>query len=193
MYAFVGLLGVMLGFLVYVSVSAIDWLSWSQVQPYAIAAVIVLAVLFSLFVLVFSQVKIRDKETGEEKPLGLPRAVFGAFSILFTPLTFLFSFPSKDLTYQCPRCFKTDAYEDWEQVDHGSVGAVVDNPAGPDFGFIRPVTSTERVFKCRSCATRMTVFESSRYRKWANSWTLVICTAISAVFFIVILPVLLDL
>jgi hypothetical protein len=98
------------------------------------------------------------------------RLIFSILSATFMPLAYLFSFPSRETSYRCPRCSSKDAYATSVTRTTGAVGTVIDSPNGPDFGVVQQVGYNETIMRCRKCNTDVLVFESRRFRRWANTW-----------------------
>jgi phage FluMu protein Com len=74
------------------------------------------------------------------------------------------------LEYKCPRCDGTDYYSSREQVSGGAVGGIINNPNGPDFGVMRPISYDVNVYRCKSCNTEMDEYISTLFHNWKESW-----------------------
>jgi hypothetical protein len=92
------------------------------------------------------------------------------FQNYFRPIKYLITVPNKNLEYKCPRCDGTDYYSSREQVSGGAVGGIINNPNGPDFGVMRPISYDVNVYRCKSCNTEMDEYISTLFHNWKESW-----------------------
>ena len=92
--------------------------------------------------------------------------------LIFTlkPIIYLLTFKSSNESYLCPRCNSKTWYMSKEQTTNTAVGGIINNPNGPDIGFVRQLPYDKSVRRCKDCNTQMDTYESTSYRKWVNTW-----------------------
>jgi len=126
--------------------------------PIFIISIILIWVVISVVIALLS-----DAERAYEKFLAF-------LSALLLPVIALADVPSKNSSFKCPRCDGSDHYSSREQISSGAVGGLIDNPDGPDFGIMRPVSYGTYVKRCKNCNTQMYEHLDTDYYVWRERW-----------------------
>jgi len=145
-----------LGMAVYFAGKTIGYSFFVLILGMMILAIIVWTVLLILVRIYFPKKSLRSNKN--------------FFKVLFRPVSFMVLEPAKNARFECPRCGGADSYSSREQVTGGAVGGFINNPYGPDFGMMRPVSYDTYVKRCKNCNTEMNKFISTDYYNWRERW-----------------------